>query len=421
LPRSALLAALLLAAPAAAQGLPEGFTTEARLEADAATNTRGGLASGPAAIARGFGALDFAAAGWTTRASVFAIWGRQLTPTRLGSFAPSSSLEATSTLRLFELWAERDLGFGSLRFGQLAADEEIAITWANAQLVSGTFGWFTGLAGALPSGGPAYPLAALGARLALGDPDGTAPEGGATRAGLRIALFAGDPGGRYGEATDPQRHNRYGTTFSTRGGALWIAEAVLGAPAEADEPRAWAVRLGAFHHTGRFEDPRFDRAGLPLADPASDGVPRERRGNQGVFGGAEAAWDAAGGRQLVASLRAAWFPENRNEIAGYADAALALRGAFLADRADTLMLGVAYSGVGRSARDAARDAGEPRRHAEWLVELGWRAPLPGLDGATAQPFLQWIRDPSGNAAQERLDGRAARDALVVGLRLAVTL
>jgi hypothetical protein len=85
------------------------------------------------------------------------------------------------------------------------------------------------------------------------------------------------------------------------------------------------------------------------------------------------------------------------------------------------MLGVACSGVGRSARDAARDAGEPRRNAEWLVELGWRTPLPPLDGATAQPFPRWIRDPSGHAAQERLDGRAARDALVVGLRLTVAL
>jgi hypothetical protein len=41
--RSALLAALWLAAPAAAQSLPEGFTTEARLEADVATNISGGL------------------------------------------------------------------------------------------------------------------------------------------------------------------------------------------------------------------------------------------------------------------------------------------------------------------------------------------------------------------------------------------
>ena len=39
-----------------------------------------------------------------------------------GGLAPASNIEAVSTVRLYELWAERSFGeAGSIRFGQLAA------------------------------------------------------------------------------------------------------------------------------------------------------------------------------------------------------------------------------------------------------------------------------------------------------------
>ena len=42
-------------------------------------------------------------------------------------------------------------------------------------------------------------------------------------------------------------------------------------------------RIGAWYHAGRFSDPRHDTAGLSLANPASNGIARQYRGDNAVY------------------------------------------------------------------------------------------------------------------------------------------
>ena len=364
--------------------------------------------------------------GWRTRISAVGILGRQHSETVTGNLAEISNVSGLSTARLFELWAERRWGeLGSIRFGQLAADEEFGVADAAANLVNDTFGWFLGLSEALPSHGPAYPLASPAVRVNLGDPDDAT--------GLRLAVFSGDPGGRRAPNTDGEKHNRFGTLFPFSGGALLMAELATGAAAPGGDaghaPRPYVLELGGWWHTGRFEDQRRDAAGLLLSDPNSAGVPRSRRGNAGAYAMADATvWRAEWKPEASAVAvfaRAAVTPGDRNLLGFYADAGLLFTNPF-GRTGEAISLGAAHARVGRRARAADRDAraaaldaGQPPppvRDAETILEANWTVSVVP-DRLSVQPVVQWIRHPGAGRGDERdANGRAPRDALVLGLR-----
>ncbi|MBR0652419.1 carbohydrate porin [Roseomonas terrae] len=393
---------------------------------DAVQNLRGGIRPGPAAI----GLLDVALAvdldrvmgldGWTLAVSAYGIYGRQPTPTRVGSLATVSSVEAVSTVRLNELWLQRSLGdWGSIRFGQLAADSEFIAAYAAGNLVNATFGWPVAIANALPGGGPAYPLPTLGARLALGDPDDAT--------GLRAAVFSGNPGERYGVDTNPQMHNRYGTTFSTAGGMFAIAEAVTGgaAPDSGDGPRPWVLKAGAWFHNAGFDSVLFDDTGQSLASPSSTGVPQRFANNYGGYGVVEATlWRGEDG-WLAVFGRAFTQPDDRNAIAWQVDGGLAWRGPF--SRADdTLSIGVSWARIGNQSRSFDRDVNEygtawPIRSAETVIEVNYD--LSAIkDRLSVRPFVQFYANPAaGEPNAQRNPNQSLPDALVIGLRLVGTL
>lgn len=356
--------------------------------------------------------------GWRFHISAFGIHGRQPGATLTGSLAPPSNIEALSTFRLNELWLQRDLGgWGSIRFGQLPADSEFTGAEAAGMLISTAFGWPAMLANALPGGGPAYPLAVPGLRLALGDPE--------AGSGLRLGLFAGDPAGRPGEGTDPQRHNRYGTNFSFAGGALMMAEVVTGGAApEGGGPRPWVAKLGAWYHTAAADAQRRGADGLSLADPASSGLPRRYGQNYGGYAVGEATlWRGETG-SLGFFARVFAAPSDRNLIATQMDAGLAWRGPF--GRADdTLSFGVSLARIGSAARGLDRDRqafGEERtrRDHETVLEVNYDfAVVPGH--LSLRPVVQWIGHPAAREPDERVSAtRPLKDALLLGLRVTAT-
>ncbi len=423
------LALLLAAAPLKAEeaeGCAEGVTLapglclSTELTLDAVANLRGGVRSGVAAIGQAWSDLDAdfgrlaGLDGWRGRVSVIGIYGRQPTATLTGALAPASSIEALSTLRLFELWLDRRLGdWGSLRFGQLSADTEFAIIENGRTLVSGTFGWPVALGSTLPSGGPGYPLAAPAIRLALGDPE--------AGHGLRAAIFSGNPGGRYGVDTDPQRHNRYGTTFSFSGGAFMIAEGVLGgAPPAPDAPRPWALKLGGWYHNASFAAQRIAADGLPLADPASGGVPRLFGNNYGGFAVAEAVVWRAEGASLALFARGFAQPQDRNAVALQVDGGIVWRGPFGRDE-DTAVLAASWARIGASARGYDRDLATfgdpvPVRSHETMVELNYDAAiLPGR--LFLRPLVQVLINPAARQPDPRRSAtEPLPDSVLVGLR-----
>ena len=170
-----------------------------------------------------------------------------------GSIADPSNIDAIPTTRLFTAWYQHDFGTtGSIRFGQLAADDEFLASPTAAGLINGTFGWAGIMAANLPSGGPAYPLATPGARLQVNATENIT---------LLGAVFAGDPAGKdcyTSGAGVAQLCNRHGTTFSLDGGAFWLGEVQYNVNQSPDSKGlAGSYKLGLWYHSGNYVDQHF--------------------------------------------------------------------------------------------------------------------------------------------------------------------
>jgi len=138
-------------------------------------NTTGGLKRGAVYT----GLLDFGVdldleklIGWegaTFRSSWLWLSGRDASEDLVGNLFTISNISGFNTLRAFELWHEQSFADNlfSIRIGQLAVDEEFIISDTAGLFLNGTFGWPAIASEALPNGGPAYPLATLGVRLAV--------------------------------------------------------------------------------------------------------------------------------------------------------------------------------------------------------------------------------------------------------------
>ncbi|MDB5693896.1 MAG: carbohydrate porin, partial [Alphaproteobacteria bacterium] len=236
--------------------------------------------------------------GWrgaTAHLSVHQIHGRGLSQHRIGNLLVVSGLEAEPALRLFNLWVQQAVGAkASLRIGQFTAGQEFAISDTASLFVNSTFGWPGSFATDLPSGGPAYPLAAPGVRLAF------APD---ARTSLRLALFAGDPAGP--GTGDPQRRDRHGLNGLRLAGKPFLIGEVQHSSGGAHP--AVTMRAGLWLHFDRFADPRLDAAGRSLASPGA-GAALQHRGNAGAYGIVDTAlWRGARG-----FLRASFSPADRN-------------------------------------------------------------------------------------------------------------
>ena len=350
----------------------------------------------------------------------YQIQGRGLSAKALGNLLTASGIEAERSSRLFTLWLEQNWANKqvSLRMGQIAADDEFATSPAAATFVNGTFGWPGILAANLTSGGPTYPLAAPGARLRLQPSDNLL---------LQAAVFSGDPAGT-GSELDPQLRNRSGTRFSFAGGTFVVAEAALGSDGGWIGGLPGTAKAGFWYHSGGFDDQRFDTLGLSLADPASSGIARRRRGNTGAYAMFDQAlWRVEGSKErgLDAFLRVGANPSGRNLVGWYVDAGLALRGALDARPADVMGLAFGFARIGDAARARDRDAlslagaTTPVRDFEAVLELTYVALI--APWWTLQPDLQLIFHPGANAANPRDANRAViKDAVVLGLRTTVT-
>ncbi|MDJ0388999.1 carbohydrate porin [Roseomonas sp. E05] len=426
----AALSALLLPPPARAQETPEpeeacetgsvltpGLCLSTGFIVDAFGNLRGGLRRDVSAVGQLRLGLEAdlgriaGLGGWSLGASAIGIYGKQPGAGLTGSLAPPSNIEALSTVRLMELWVQREVeGWGSLRVGQLAADTEFAVADTAANLVNGTFGWPVALGEGLPSGGIAYPFAAPGVRLALGEPE--------EASGFRLGLFSGDPGGRYGQDTEGQRHNRYGVNFSTADGAFLIGEAVFGARAPEEGPRPWVAKLGAWYHSGGFDSPRYDADGRSLADPASSGEPRRFHNNYGGYGIGEATLWRGEGQSLAAFARLFAAPSDRNLVSLQVDGGFAWAGPF-GLRQDTLSFGASQARIGRGGRgldedtQAFSDPLRPVRRHETVLEVNYDLPVGPVH---LRPLAQWYIHPAAGEPDEET-GRKLRDAVLLGMRV----
>lgn len=364
--------------------------------------------------------------GWqgaSLHTNLFQIHGAGLSRGTIDNLVTVSGIEALPSSRLYELSFEQKLFDDrfSVRFGQLAADTEFAVTQTGTVFVNSTFGWPNNMAVVIPSGGPIYPLAVPGIRAKV------VPNANLS---LQVGVFDGDPAGpaRSGADPDPQRRNRTGTNFRTGDPALVIAEAAYAYNIEAGSTgEAGTVTLGGWHHFGRFDSLRFDQNRTPLASSGSTGIARRFRGDSGLYGIIDQTIyrepdDPNDGASVF--VRVAGGPSDRNLIDLYVDAGIAYKGLLPGRSDDTVGVAFALSRISRDARafDAdtilATGVPGPRRSSEAVLEATYQAVLG--PGVTLQPDVQYIFRPSGGILNPRdPDAGRIRNAAVFGLRTTI--
>ena len=332
-----------------------------------------------------------------------------------GSIADPSNIDALPTTRLYTAWFEQNFADRFwLRFGQIVGDGEFFVSDTAGGLINGTFGWASLLGANMTSGGPAYPLATPGVRVKANLSE---------QLTALAAVFSGDPAG--GNCNDnPQACNRYGTTFSFRGGALWMGElqyAINQGKQASGLPGVY--KLGGWYATADFADQHFglDPFGnvVSLADPTAAG-PLNHRGNWGLYGVADQMVWQADKRSLNLFLRGGFSPSDRNLISYYVDGGAGIKGPLPGRADDTLTFGVAYAKISRDAAAFDEDVlalngpPYPIRDQEVVFEVSYAAQI--APWWTVQPDLQYIVRPGGNVADPDDPAKTAGNAFIAGIR-----
>jgi porin len=356
--------------------------------------------------------------------NAFVIQGRGLATYNIGNSSMSriNSFEARHAIRLFEAWGEQQFfqGLASLRIGQLSADTEFIISDLAALYLNGTFGWPDIMVPDLPSaGGPNYPLATPGVRLKVLPSD---------QITLLAALFNGDPSGArlsgLAEIKDPA-----GINFRIQDPPFLIGEAQFKYyQSSGSAGLAGAIKLGAWHHFGGFNDVRFGFGGLLLASPVSDGTGFVHHGDTGLYGIIDQmVWRLPGDdpkKGVGIFARAMATPSDRNLIDLYADAGINFMGLWDRRPDDNFGVAAAYSRISPavSAHDADAaffaSAPLPIRNDQVTFELTYQAQI--VPGFLVQPDFQYIFHPNGGSINP-VDPAAGRipDAAVFSLRTAL--
>lgn len=339
------------------------------------------------------------------------IHGRGLSENYLDNLNTASSIEATRATRLFELWYEHYLtDWLRLKIGQQAADQEFLVSTTAKLFINSTFGFPTLPATDLPSGGPAYPLGTPAARVRVGNDE----------AHVIAAVFNGDPAGP--GPGDPQLRDASGTAFRTGDGAFAIAEIHYNPGAT---PSNGFYRFGAWYNSERFPSPQFDTNGVPLASPASTGMPRQFTGDYAVYGIIDQPLfrepDSKTG--LSVFTRAMGAPGDRNTVDFYLDAGVTYKGPFGRDD-DAVGVSFAYARISNAARQSdalqASLAGQmlPVRSSETVVELTYQCQI--APWWQVQPDFQYIVNPGGGIANPDKPPSRIGNAVVLGLRTVIT-
>jgi porin len=368
--------------------------------------------------------LDTAKAfGWqggTFNASAEQIHGRDLSTDNLDSLQTASGIEADRATRLWELWYQQAVLEGRLdvKLGQQSADQEFMVSQYAGLFVNTMFGWPALPSYDLPSGGPAYPLSALGVRVRAMPTD---------QITVLAAVFNGDPVGNSG--------NMSGTAFRLRDGVFAIAEVQyalnqpsIGEMDDGTKPLGLpgTYKLGAWYHSQRFADPRFDNTGLSLANPASDGIPLTHLRDYSIYAVADqAVWqpDPAGAQLLGVFARLMGAPDDRNLIDFSLNAGLSLKAPLPGRDADTAGLAIGFAKLGSHVTGYDGDIGTftgtnyPRRTSETFLEVTYQAQL--APWWTVQPDFQYTFNPGGGILNPNNPGKKIGDEAVFGLRTVI--
>ncbi len=349
--------------------------------------------------------------------SAFDIHGHGPTRSLAGNNQIISNIEATPSLKLYDLWLEQRL-FGTLylRAGQEGANDEMMTSSYAALFLNSSFG-FPGLPAAdLPSGGPNYPMATPFVRARW------KATGNLTLVG---AVYNGDPAPP--GTGDPQIRDRNGTAFRLNGNSYDFAELRYSPNPDAPDALSTTYKLGGWYHSGRFDDRRLDATGGLLASPLSSGIPKTHRGDFALYAIVDqVVWRREGteseGIGLFMQVQAG--PSDRNLSNLFVEGGMNWNAPFHERPDDVAGLSFAYLGISPAARQFSSDLVASGRGAvpyatnETVIEATYKAQI--TNWLTLQPDAQLVLNPNAHIPGP-FGSKPPPNALVIGVRATINL
>lgn len=392
--RAQTLADTAAATPDLANVVLEFGDTEALFGAASGGPKAGPYYGGLTTLGLTYGGVRTAPCACRLHVSAQQIRGRGLSDA-IGAIDTITGIEAPAQTSLFELWVDQLVvgGVADIRIGRQAADQEFMVSRYAGGLVNASFGWPTLPASDLPAGGPAYPFAMTGIRLAVHAGD---------RVGLRLGAYDS---------------NQDGAGFSLRGGTFAIAELALRPDPQAALPTA--IKLGGWYDSNDFADQHLDTDDLSLAAPRSNGTPRLHRGDFSLYAMIDQALLRTATRRIGGFARVMAAPSGRNPVALFADAGVSVQGPIAGRPDDNFSAGIGYARASRAALALAADQARraslapPEAQAETIFELtyDWQA----APRFAVQLDVQYLHHPGAGMPDYDVARAARDDALVLGV------
>ena len=342
--------------------------------------------------------------GWRgARIFVFALGSHGGAPSDfVGDVQGVSNLQATAAVRLEEAWLQQNLLDNRLSWlvGRYDLNTEFYRLQSGALFLNSSFGLGPEFAESGVGGPSIFPNTAVGTRVDFKPSRNVV---------WRVAVLDGVPVDRPGDRI---------RVFAPGDGALLVGEvALLSRPDTVGLPRhrrfgigrgsarpyRAKIALGGWFYTAEFAD---------LVARLPNGAPVQRHGSGGGYLlGDQTLWSPRGGGlgRLTVFAQLGLGDGRVNQIGSYLGGGLTLNAPFPSRADDELELAVAAAGNGSHYERAQTAAGVPAA-GETTVELTYLAQLGSW--LALQPDVQYVIHPGGT--------RATRNALVLGLRLAVS-
>jgi porin len=394
----------------------EGVTFHVNYIGEGLANPTGGVKQGAVYDGR----LELAVAadleklmGWpglTFFTNGYQIHGHSISAENLGVLMPVSFIEAIPDTRLFELWFEQKLLSDKLaiRFGQLAADSDFMISEGSQALLNGTWGW-PSIAGInIPDGGPSYPMAAPGVRVAF-EPD--------PRLRLMVGLYTGDPAENCAAGL-PQICNPNGLSFPFSDPLLLMEAAYSHDQGEGE--LAGTVKVGAWRLFSEFVQQSIGNNALPIALSAIPGEVSDQDYAVYVIVD-QMLYRLPGSKEhkgIAAFASAISAPSAGNMIQSYWEAGLTFSGLWSKRPDDIFAVGYANTGVSSEIRQFEEATNKPVIPTfEGVIEASYTAPI--VPGFYVQPDFQYFWNPGGHVSDPNDPAEALPNAAVLGLRATI--
>ncbi len=351
------------------------------------------------------------------------IWGGALSLSNLLNFQTVSDIEATPSVRLWELWYQQKFGDRlDIKIGEQSVDQEFMVTPDADVFLNAMMGWAVLPSADLPAGGPAYPLAGLGVRGRAQVTDAVT---------VLAGVFNGNPVPPNLPSTETSNPN--GVSFPLNTGVFAIAElqyALGGSPTKpgGSGPLPGTYRIGAWYDSESFNNEQYNNIGVPLASPLSNGIPAKRPGDYSIYVIADQmVWRSGDPNRSVSIFLRPMFTtlQDRNLISFSADAGVTLHKPLAGRDNDVLGLGIGVARVsnGVVGYDRNREFYDPAvftpvRGAETVIEATYQAQI--TPSWQLQPDVQYVINPAGGIPNPNAPTQRIRNELVIGLRTNIT-